>query len=471
MFQFLKDDGSSKRRRPTDKAGTSPKTSSSSAINAPPHPGAEDIPKPTAETESPAAAPGREPTYEEELLPDGAEAEIQAETDDTEPRKAEQPPGNDLSTPFPPGEEPDEAHESFIEIFDHGDDKSVDMTDGERKSERDDHDPPASDLARQASASAAIDPEPPSSSDVDDENFIEIFDHTDEPELLSSTPRKPAAEPDHGLDGEEAVGQDFTTSLAAIQASLPAESPAAGKRSTEPFAIGDPPFPGHQPSEGPLSSPTSAVRSSPNPEPHQPIPDHLLSTLVMMAVPRLRRLAMVMLGDDAKADQLVQMTVERALAEPSALQPDVDLVIALFALLHEMRNQLRRPSGEALPDAAGNLAAAPRFEATLFRYLSGADRDELREAARAMAGLTEQERVILLLIALENLRYRDVAIVIKVPFGRVMAHVARAREKLRQALLWHEHGGDEQYDESRSSDGQNGNDQNSDGQDSNELTA
>ena len=57
-----------------------------------------------------------------------------------------------------------------------------------------------------------------------------------------------------------------------------------------------------------------------------------------------------------------------------------------------------------------------------------------RDITRALAMLPEEQRAVLLLVALEGLSYRDVADIQGVPMGTVMSRLARARAQIRSVL-------------------------------------
>ena len=59
---------------------------------------------------------------------------------------------------------------------------------------------------------------------------------------------------------------------------------------------------------------------------------------------------------------------------------------------------------------------------------------ELRDMSRALAELPAEQRQVLLLVALEGLKYDEVATVLQIPIGTVMSRLSRAREAVRIKL-------------------------------------
>jgi len=59
---------------------------------------------------------------------------------------------------------------------------------------------------------------------------------------------------------------------------------------------------------------------------------------------------------------------------------------------------------------------------------------ELRDMSRALAELPDEQRQVLLLVALEGLKYDEVAAVLQIPIGTVMSRLSRAREAVRIKL-------------------------------------
>ena len=62
-------------------------------------------------------------------------------------------------------------------------------------------------------------------------------------------------------------------------------------------------------------------------------------------------------------------------------------------------------------------------------------RDEERRLEKLIAGLSDEHREILLLREIEDMGYREIATVTKVPLGTVMSRLARARLALKKQRL------------------------------------
>ncbi|HNH25171.1 MAG TPA: sigma-70 family RNA polymerase sigma factor, partial [Accumulibacter sp.] len=62
------------------------------------------------------------------------------------------------------------------------------------------------------------------------------------------------------------------------------------------------------------------------------------------------------------------------------------------------------------------------------------DRLELADLAAAIAQLPEEQRAVLLLVALEDMPYAEIANTLAIPVGTVMSRLARARDRLRRIL-------------------------------------
>ncbi|TVO63036.1 RNA polymerase sigma factor [Denitromonas ohlonensis] len=143
-------------------------------------------------------------------------------------------------------------------------------------------------------------------------------------------------------------------------------------------------------------------------------------------LPRLRRYGRALLGDVARADDLVQDTIERALRKAAHWQGG-NLRAWLLTLMHNVFvNQVRRN------DALRGASEADAVE--LAMRDASSDGLGLRDLDRAMQTLSADHREILLLVGLENLRYEEIAGVLDVPIGTVMSRLSRARTQLKAQL-------------------------------------
>ena len=151
------------------------------------------------------------------------------------------------------------------------------------------------------------------------------------------------------------------------------------------------------------------------------------SRSILAELPRLRRYARALVGDRAAADDLVQDTLERAWSRVSQWRPGSDLRAWLFAIMHNLRiDQLRHPT---IPvTSLDELVVDPPIRATQ------ADRIELNELGAALGQLPEEQRAVVLLVALEDMSYAEVAATLGIPIGTVMSRLARGRDRLRRVL-------------------------------------
>ncbi|MGT2489820.1 sigma-70 family RNA polymerase sigma factor [Cupriavidus basilensis] len=147
-------------------------------------------------------------------------------------------------------------------------------------------------------------------------------------------------------------------------------------------------------------------------------------------LPQLRRYARALTGDAAWADDLVQDTAERAIAQGSRLRAGSNVRAWMLTVLRNLYIDQLRHRREVAVDEADPLWQ--RQEAP-----AGAKSTRLLLRAmlqRALYRLPAEQREVLLLIVLESLSYQEAAAVLQVPPGTVMSRLARAREHLRAWL-------------------------------------
>jgi RNA polymerase sigma-70 factor (ECF subfamily) len=146
-------------------------------------------------------------------------------------------------------------------------------------------------------------------------------------------------------------------------------------------------------------------------------------------LPALRRYATGLAGRAAEADDLVQDCIERALRRQDGLQQRDRMGAWLRSILHHIFiDDLRRRR------LGGTMVDVRDLEDDLALSTPPADRAGMGDFYAAVMRLSLEHRQILLLVGVEGLSYREVAAELGVPIGTVMSRLARARERLREAL-------------------------------------
>ena len=146
-------------------------------------------------------------------------------------------------------------------------------------------------------------------------------------------------------------------------------------------------------------------------------------------IPALRRYARALMRNRAAADDLVQDCLERAVSRWHQRR-DGSVRAWLFTILHNLAvTQFRQAAarGRHMPidDASEQelVSAAAQEQGLIFQDVLG-----------KLAKLPEEQRAVLLLVAVEDLSYADAATVLNVPVGTVMSRLSRARERLQQEM-------------------------------------
>lgn len=148
-------------------------------------------------------------------------------------------------------------------------------------------------------------------------------------------------------------------------------------------------------------------------------------------IPRLRRFALTLTRSQVDADDLVQSTLERALAYLPRWEPGTRLDSWLYRIAQNLWiDQRRRARARGATESSDSMA------------LTGEDGREVnerklmvRDAIRALAALPEEQQVVLALVSIEGLSYEEAANVLNVPRGTVMSRLARARRAIAARVL------------------------------------
>lgn len=159
-------------------------------------------------------------------------------------------------------------------------------------------------------------------------------------------------------------------------------------------------------------------------QPTEPIRDAIIGLL-----PRLRRFARAITRHHADADDLLQVTVERALLRTALWQPDTRLDSWLFkimknAWIDEVRVRIRRGRLFA-PEEAGEHVGVSYTQRQI----------DAMAVQQAMERLSEDQRMVVSLVLIEGLSYKEAAAVLDIPIGTLTSRLARARATLQVILV------------------------------------
>jgi len=147
--------------------------------------------------------------------------------------------------------------------------------------------------------------------------------------------------------------------------------------------------------------------------------------------PRLRRFAHALTRDPADADDLAQMTAEKAFRSFGQFQPGTRFDSWIFricrtAWIDTLRSRARRSAHEAPAEAGEAIGHDPRpaTEAAI----------DLNTAIAAMQRLPEEQREVIALILIEGFGYRETAEILGQPIGTVSSRLVRGRQALLAML-------------------------------------
>jgi RNA polymerase sigma-70 factor, ECF subfamily len=152
---------------------------------------------------------------------------------------------------------------------------------------------------------------------------------------------------------------------------------------------------------------------------------------LIAALPKLRRFALSLCRRGDVADDLVQTTVEKALAGRASWDPATRLDPWLFRILRNAWIDLSRRSLTRGTEI--DVADAPEA-ATVDGDRVTEARLMLRETEAALATLPDEQREVILLVCFEELSYAETAEVLGIPKGTVMSRLARGRIALAERL-------------------------------------
>ncbi|MGZ5199432.1 MAG: RNA polymerase sigma factor [Telluria sp.] len=154
----------------------------------------------------------------------------------------------------------------------------------------------------------------------------------------------------------------------------------------------------------------------------------VLENDIAALLPRLRRFARSITFHREDADDLVQVAVERALTRSEQWEPGTRLDSWMFrivknAWIDEVRSRVRRSELFA-PEEEGEHVGDDAAEGHQQRMA----------IEKAISLLSEDHRMVIGLVLVDGLPYKEAAEVLEIPMGTLTSRLARAREALQELL-------------------------------------
>jgi RNA polymerase sigma factor (sigma-70 family) len=144
-------------------------------------------------------------------------------------------------------------------------------------------------------------------------------------------------------------------------------------------------------------------------------------------LPRLRRFAMVLTGAVADADDLTQAALERALTRQRQFTPGTRLDSWVFRIAQNLWIDQARSRKSRGPHAG--------LDEALDAPVKDHDMAGRMDIAKTIAALPDDQRAVVGLVLVEGWSYQEAAQMLSAPVGTIMSRLARAREKIRTALV------------------------------------
>jgi RNA polymerase sigma-70 factor (ECF subfamily) len=156
--------------------------------------------------------------------------------------------------------------------------------------------------------------------------------------------------------------------------------------------------------------------------------DPTLRDTMLAAVPSLRAFGISLCGNVDRADDLVQETLLRALANIESFQPGTNMSAWLFTILRNLFRSEYRKRRREVEDADGSYAE------TLKSQPEQTSRVEFEEFRVALNKLPDDQREALILVGASGFSYEEAAEICGCAVGTIKSRVNRARTRLSTLL-------------------------------------
>lgn len=149
---------------------------------------------------------------------------------------------------------------------------------------------------------------------------------------------------------------------------------------------------------------------------------------MLAAVPKLRAFAISLCGKVDRADDLVQETLLRALANIDSFEPGTNMPAWLFTILRNLFRSEYRKRKREVEDSDGHYAASLTSPPEQMGKL------ELQEFRAALAKLPPEQREALILVGASGFSYEETGQICGCAVGTIKSRVNRARTHLAEIL-------------------------------------
>jgi RNA polymerase sigma-70 factor, ECF subfamily len=150
---------------------------------------------------------------------------------------------------------------------------------------------------------------------------------------------------------------------------------------------------------------------------------------MLAAVPRLRAFAISLSGKVDRADDLVQETLLRAMANIHSFQPGTNMPAWLLTILRNRYRTEHRKRRREIEDVD------ERYAESMISPPEQHSRVEFEEFRAALATLPPDQREALLLVGASGFSYEEAAAICDCAVGTVKSRVNRARTRLTELLF------------------------------------
>ena len=142
----------------------------------------------------------------------------------------------------------------------------------------------------------------------------------------------------------------------------------------------------------------------------------------------MRAFAISLRGNVDRADDLVQETLLRAMANIDSFQPGTNMSAWLFTILRNLSRSEYRKRRREVEDADGSYAESLKSQPEQH------GRVEFEEFRTALAKLPPDQREALLLVGASGFSYEEAAAICECAVGTIKSRVNRARTRLAELL-------------------------------------